>query len=141
MKLFNIVFVVLMATVAACGATDDTNTDSQEPVTTDSDTSTTSNTMPLQCDELSVEQCLDGPECRYISAREIHNKDTVPCVDWSQEPVAKGCLSNDMGCGEAETYAAPSDDPSDCWWFPDTCVPTGWGACETLMMVEECDAL
>jgi hypothetical protein len=135
MRLFNIVFVGLMATVAACSATDDANKDSQEPVTTDSDTSTTGNTTSLQCEEL----CLDGLECHHISGREIHNKETVPCVDWSQESVAKGCLSNDMGCGDAETYAAPSDDPSDCWWFPSTCVPTGWGACENIMMVSECD--
>ena len=72
MRLFNIVFVGLMVTVAACGSTDDANTDSQEPTTTDSDTSTTGTTTSLECEERSVDQCLDGLECHYISGREIH---------------------------------------------------------------------
>jgi hypothetical protein len=140
MNYSSVVLVTSILGLISCGATDDSALDSNQPTTTDSATQSTTGTMPLQCDELSVEECLDGPDCRYINGREIHNRDSDPCLDFSDDPVAKGCLASEMGCGEAETYAAPSGDPSDCWWFSNTCIPTGWGACDTSMHVEECDS-
>lgn len=137
MNIFNVVLVVSLSTVAACGATDDSASDSNAAITSDPVTGTT----PLQCDELSVEQCLDGPDCGHIQGREILDKNGTPCIDWSQEPVAKGCLSNNVGCDDALTYAAPNDDPSDCWLFTNGCIPVGWGYCDDPTPVEECDGL
>lgn len=124
MNYSRVVLVTSALGLFSCGTADDSSTE----------------TALLQCDELSVEQCLDGPDCAYLNGREIHDIDTEPCVDFSQDTVAKGCIANGMGCGAAETSAAPSGDPSDCWWFSSTCVPTGWVACDASLKLGECDS-
>mgnify|MGYP006083190435 CR=1 FL=1 len=158
MKYSRVAVVSSFFWLISCGPTDDvvldsgqSTTDTTDTVTTDTvttDTVTTetgttetgtTDTLDLECDERSVAQCLAGTGCVHVNGREIQNQDTEPCVDWSQEPVAKGCMSIEMGCGSALTYAASSEDPSDCWLFTNTCIPTGWSDCDTSMQADDCD--
>ena len=88
---------------------------------------------PAECAALPVDECADRDDCQQIMALEIHERDGELCVDYGDERVAKGCLDAGMMCGMAITYAAPADDPSDCWWFSNTCIPEGWGPCDPLV--------
>jgi len=145
MRLGRDIFVITLALAIGCGAPDDsdsetTSTDSYtNNSTTETDTDTETGSASMECADLSVAQCTSRSDCRTIDAREIHFQGGNHCVDWSQEPVAKGCISNDMGCGDAISYAAPVADPSDCWWFPSTCQPADWGACDPPVSAEDCD--
>jgi hypothetical protein len=83
------------------------------------------------CANTAVESCEDQG-CALIRARELQDDgDGGVCVDWSDETVPKGCMDADLGCAEAEALAAPADDPTDCWWFSNLCLPEGWVSCES----------
>ena len=75
------------------------------------------------CEGLSQESCDKTPGCAGIKgapAAEI-------CMDnfdnWGS--IWSGCMSADMGCGEAET-CAQSPVSGEQLVFPTTCIPDGW---------------
>ncbi len=84
------------------------------------------------CATTDLGSCEALGDCALISARELRDDgDGEVCVDFTAETVPKGCMDAEQGCAEAETLAAPADDPSDCWWFSNLCLPEGWVSCET----------
>jgi hypothetical protein len=117
--------------------TDEPDTD--EPDTdTDTDTDTDEpDTDPVgDCDVLSIDECGVRSDCNLIYGTEIAVDTTNDCYDLAEEAAAFGCMSVDMMCTEAITYA---QDPSvgECTWFSNGCIPTGWVSCS--VPAEECN--
>jgi hypothetical protein len=56
------------------------------------------------------------------------------CIDWEAEGAIIGCKETGP-CGDAETYAHPEENPTQCWFFADTCIPEGRVSCSS---GEEC---
>jgi hypothetical protein len=93
-------------------------------------TSDPEDTAGTECPSYSVTECADHAECGFINGRLLQDDGAGgQCVDFSVDGEPVGCLGVGMGCGDAETLAAPADDPDACTWFPSTCIPTGWVSC------------
>lgn len=132
-------FILLLS--LACGEKEDTASEtetSSEIDTSDTDTDDTdsgndtsdtddSGVTDGDCATLSVEICHTRDDCTARSANPMTFDEPNQC--WELEPSQEvSCLSNDMGCGDAITYASPPDSEA-CWWFSDTCIPEGWTEC------------
>ncbi|MED5374013.1 MAG: hypothetical protein VX899_23550 [Myxococcota bacterium] len=104
------------------------------------DTSGPEDTDPLVCAELSLEDCAtEGvAQCSLLSGRALQDDGAGgQCVDFSVDSEPMGCIDDDQGCGDAETVAAPADDPENCThWFPSTCLPDGYVYCGS--SIDEC---
>lgn len=119
--------------------TDEPDTD--EPDTDESDTDEPDTDEPDTdpvgaCDVLSIDECGVRSDCALIYGTEIAVDTTNNCYDLAEEAAAFGCMSADMMCTEAITYA---QDPSvgECTWFSNGCIPTGWDSCS--IPTEECN--
>lgn len=89
-----------------------------------------------ECADYSPSECGDHSECATITARTLHtDTDDDWCVDFSEDPVAVGCMDGDMGCDEALHLA--SDPEGTTWWFSNGCIPEGW-TMEQWVEVGEC---
>ena len=66
--------------------------------------------------------------------RSISVDDANDCYTVATETTAMGCMSADMGCTEAITFA--QEPEGECTWFSNGCTPVGWESCELSM--EEC---
>lgn len=75
------------------------------------------------CGELDEAACKASKSCAPMTAW----TPAASCNNEAITPVYKGCMSNELGCGDAETCAA---DPTtgELWVFPSTCLPKGWTA-------------
>ena len=131
---------IWLLTLLACGDKDDptdtseadTDTDTDTDTDSDSDTDTDSDTDadPEPCGTLSVEACETRKDCWTLAAWPVQDDGSGGyCIDYEvREDV--GCEQKDIGCGDAPTWAAPPEDPSDCYMFGSTCQPDGWVACK-----------
>lgn len=82
------------------------------------------------CDALSVEACASRSDCTVIDGGEITIPDTGgACYDVGSA-TDLGCMSADVGCGEAITFATDPSGHESCYRFSNTCVPEGWVSCE-----------
>lgn len=82
------------------------------------------------CEDVAPEDCAATEGCAAITGRLLRTDTTPdPCVDFTDPGEPLACMSADGGCGDAETLAAPPDDPSACTWFSSTCIPAGWVSC------------
>ncbi|MBN2801305.1 MAG: hypothetical protein JXX28_19345 [Deltaproteobacteria bacterium] len=83
----------------------------------------------LTCADQLPDDC-EAAGCAVIAGRLLQETDDgAHCVDFTGERVPQGCMEAELGCGDAETLAAPPDDPDACWWFSSTCLPPGWVTC------------
>jgi len=114
--------------------TDEPDTD--EPDTDDPDTDEPDTDPVGSCDVLSIDECGVRSDCALIYGTEMAVDTTNNCYELAEEAAAFGCMSADMMCTEAITYA---QDPSagECTWFSNGCIPTGWVSCS--VPTEECN--
>jgi len=115
--------------------TDESDTD--EPDTDEPDTDEPDTDDPVgSCDVLSIDECGVRSDCALIYGTEMAVDTTNNCYELAEEAAAFGCMSADMMCTEAITYA---QDPSagECTWFSNGCIPTGWVSCS--VPTEECN--
>ena len=109
---------------------DETGTDTDSGGDTNTDTDTEDTSQPEDCSDLSVADCASNSDCTVITAVQVEYDERNECYDWDNNTQRVGCMSADMGCGAAFTYAAPSDNPEQCHGFTNTCIPEGWVGCE-----------
>ncbi len=90
----------------------------------------------VDCVELDLDECTADGDCApiYGGALEIDPL-TMACEADSLDFIE--CMDN-VGCGDMITYAAPSDNPDDCYEFFDTCVPDDWEDCSVEGLI--CDS-
>lgn len=117
-----------VALILGCGGSEGETSESGE----------TGSTAEVDCYTLDVEECGETEACHVITAQAVQYEGGEPCVDYSSPREEKGCMPNDVDCGDAITFAAPADDPADCWMFRNTCTPTGWGPCESIQDAGDC---
>ena len=117
---------ILEDTSSETDTEDTSDTDTEETGDTDTDTEDTG--TEASCEQLSVEECQTRDDCHTRSGNPMSFDEPNQC--WNIEAAQEThCMSNDMGCGDAITYAhAP--DSEDCWHFTDTCIPEGWTMCD-----------
>ena len=85
---------------------------------------------PEGCEALDVTACAQDATCATINGRALQDDGAGgECVDFSVQGEPLGCMADDVGCGDAETLAAPPGDADSCTWFSSTCVPAGWVSC------------
>ncbi len=91
------------------------------------------------CSVLSIDACAASEACFLVQSQPLVRPKTGGelCVDFAHDPVPQACMDADLACTQAETYAAPPEDPSTCWWFPNGCIPDGWVPCD-LGALEAC---
>jgi hypothetical protein len=82
----------------------------------------------LLCTDLYPSECAQQAACKILSGYSVSEEDG--CVDFTGGGVGSGCESDTRECVDESTLAAPPDDPSDCFLFTDSCVPTDWVSCE-----------
>jgi hypothetical protein len=83
------------------------------------------------CANTAVESCEDQG-CALIRARELQDDgDGGVCVDWSDERGPPRARPGARPRPPPPPLAAPADDPTDCWWFSNLCLPEGWVSCES----------
>lgn len=104
------------------GETEDTGDTSD---TEDTDTEDTDTEAP-SCDTVAAADCDTTSGCAAIRGREVTEDD---CIDFTADAEPFGCMQEDQGCGDAETWARPGDG-AECVWFSSTCIPSGWIACD-----------
>ena len=110
---------------------DDTGVDTDSDTDSDTDTDTNTDTSQTEeCSDLSVADCASNSDCTVITAVQVEYDERNECYDWDNNTQRVGCMSADMGCGAAFTYAAPPDNPEQCHGFTNTCTPEGWVGCE-----------
>ncbi len=90
--------------------------------------------IEIDCMELDVDACDARPDCVTIVGRSINVDDANDCYTVATETTPVGCMSADMGCTEAITFA--QEPEGECTWFSNGCTPAGWESCELPM--EEC---
>jgi hypothetical protein len=84
------------------------------------------------CEDIPVDECSDTPGCTNAVAS-LLDVDAASGRDcWSQDRQNAACVAegNFGDCDEAETPAAPPDDPAACLLFSNSCTPAGWVACD-----------
>lgn len=92
-------------------------------------TESQAHSAPTGCGALDPGACATEAQCAVIEGRPILDDGAGgQCVDFDSDRVGLGCMDADWGCGEAETLGRPPG--GDCYWFPTTCLPTGWEVCE-----------
>lgn len=83
------------------------------------------------CETLEPSACGARADCTALNGRELTIPDTggAACYDLgSAEPLA--CLTGEVTCGAAITFATQPDGHGPCYYFTNTCVPEGWVSCE-----------
>ena len=93
----------------------------------------------LDCADLSVTDCASRDDCAAITASQIVVNTEEECLDWANSVEDVGCMDANMGCGAAITYAASAADPTQCYGFYNTCIPAGWGDCNSINSFTMCD--
>ena len=95
--------------------------------------------LAVTCQELSEEECEAADGCTNLEGWPVPDA-CVVAQDTPGAPLARfvACVSGDIVCGAAFTWAAPPTDPTEAWLFPNTCVPDGWVDPEGLGCVPEC---
>ncbi|MEN0062399.1 MAG: hypothetical protein AAGA48_09615 [Myxococcota bacterium] len=109
-------------------ADSDADTDADSDADTDSDTDADTDTDPQTCAQTAPANCM-GPDCVLIEsfgAGTDGNGDL--CVDYTQANIPQGCQDAKTACGDAITGGSPPGS-TDCYAFPDTCIPAGWTKC------------
>ncbi len=92
--------------------------------------------IALDCSQLSADECAGNDLCWSIMGYPLDIFEDDMCYEVG-DPAAVGCMSVDVGCGDAITYATAPDGSE--YMFMDTCTPAGWGAGPDLsMFVEGC---
>ena len=84
---------------------------------------------PPSCGDLTADECSTYENCVTITASLTVVNPEEECLDWANSVENVGCMDADMACGDAITYAASADDPTQCYGFTSTCVPQGWSDC------------
>ena len=105
--------------------TSDTDSDTSDTDTSDTDTSDTDTSEP-SCDAVAAADCDTTSGCSAIRGREVTEDD---CIDYTADSEPFGCMQEDLGCGDAETWAKPSEGDA-CVLFSNTCIPSGWITCD-----------
>jgi len=109
------------ALLTGCTGADDKEDTGASP----DDTGTTG--LPVDCADVPPESCA-ASGCETLSGRAVLNPATPDeCIDGEAE--ALGCQDTGLGCGQAITFAASPEAPTECWYFTNTCVPDGWTKC------------
>lgn len=75
------------------------------------------------CADYSQNQCTAGAGCTGILGAPAAEVCAGNYDNWMT--LWSGCMSNDVGCGDAETCAL-SPDTGEFVMFSSTCIPTGW---------------
>ncbi len=122
-------WILLM--VLACGDKADDSAPSPPADTNDSGTLTA-------CAALSPTDCGSRSDCTTLTGRPVQEQNGQICVDYTIEPEPLGCMDAEAGCGDAEILGASPASPDTCWWFPNTCLPADWIACEDANKWEAC---
>lgn len=82
------------------------------------------------CIDLFPSECSLRSDCDEVAGRPLGRSSAgAPCVETLGDPVARGCAGAGADCVDGEILAAPPEDPDECWWFADSCVPDGWMPC------------
>jgi hypothetical protein len=85
----------------------------------------------VECSLLDADACGGVDGCQTISGRElVDDGQGGQCFSFESQEVEVGCMGEDIDCGDAITFAASPDDPENCHMFNNTCIPSGWTACE-----------
>jgi hypothetical protein len=83
------------------------------------------------CADLDVDACAGNDSCTTIDGIvAIDDGRGGLCIPEALVATPLGCMDAGRGCGDAETYAAPAEDPTACVLFPSTCIPQGWSTCD-----------
>ncbi len=126
--------------VLGCG---DKSDDTSRPTSTETGSTETGSTETgtpdtPDCAEVTAEECGERPDCLTVEGRPAQATDDGFCVEYAATPTAHDCQDGKGGCGDIPYLAAPADDPSVCWWFPNTCIPDGWVLCGDYDKWPEC---
>ncbi len=128
--------------VLGCGDKSDdtsrpTSTETGSTETGSTETGTPDTDAP-DCAEVTAEECGERPDCLTVEGRPAQATDDGFCVEYAATPTAHDCQDGKGGCGDIPYLAVPADDPSVCWWFPNTCIPDGWVLCGDYDKWPEC---
>ncbi len=107
-------------------ADSDTDTDADSDTDTDADSDADTG-MPPSCAQTSPANC-SGPDCVVIWSFGTRVDGGTLCTDYTLPHVDQGCQDATKACGDALTGGSPPGS-SDCYQFPDTCIPAGWTLC------------
>jgi hypothetical protein len=80
----------------------------------------------VDCSALDEAACLETEGCGGLFGRpfeEVQGGVVPYCIG---EETFLECVPH-QGCGDAETVACDGDS---AWWFPSTCIPTGFEVCD-----------
>ena len=103
----------------------DTDTDTSVPEETGSETG---GETVQSCEALEEDECVSREDCYPLSGHPMSFSEADQC--WEVEASQfTHCMSVEMGCGDAITYAQ-NPDSGECWWFSSTCTPEGWTICD-----------
>ncbi|MEM6926571.1 MAG: hypothetical protein AAF602_06570 [Myxococcota bacterium] len=105
----------------------DTDTDADSDADTDSDTDTDTGMPPSTCAQTPPASCT-GPNCTILWSFGTSVVNGTLCTDYTQPNVDQGCQDASIGCADALTGGSPPGS-TDCYLFPDTCLPAGWTVC------------
>ena len=121
---------LLFSLLLACG---EKTTDTSNHESDTDDTSTIPNepsNNPGDCTPLSEEECLGSESCMSIMASPLTYNETDTCWEEGAREFTE-CMTIEMGCGQAITYARPNPDAS-CMMFFNTCIPLEWDICDEI---------
>ena len=99
---------------------------------TDADAGADDTGTPVECADLDPTTCTAEPECVPISGMGLSSDGAGgTCLDLESGDTVSACISSDLGCGEAITFARPPGTSSDldCMMFTTTCTPDDWIDC------------
>ena len=86
-------------------------------------TSIDTGSEPIDCSTLSANECSETNDCVGINANQLEVDDVNTCYEIGEQSMV-GCMSANMGCGDAITFA--TDSGGTPYWFSSTCIPEGW---------------
>ncbi len=87
------------------------------------------------CVDFFPSECAQETACAIVEGFVVTESEGSVCVDYTGDTLGLACDVADRSCLAIETLAASADDPTDCYLFPDSCIPDGWGDCEEVSEV------
>lgn len=93
----------------------------------------------VPCADLPIEVCASTAGCTLFEAFDVAVDAPTGFTCWTADlgPVSCGAVFDDTRCEPVATFAMPPGG-GDCRWFPSSCVPERWEACETLPTTSTC---
>ena len=82
------------------------------------------------CSDVSPSECGSTDGCFVLTGSPVGWNSSNECIAWANTVEQVGCMSTEFDCGAMISYAAPPEDPSNCYGFSNTCYPEAWVSCD-----------